>query len=504
MSLDPVLPPRPLTWHPALVAIQAVLEGEQGVYIVGGAVRDAMLQRPLHDIDLASQGDGRPIARKIANAFGGAYYPLDPERGVGRAIIDWEGEPLTIDVAQFRGSDLLTDLQKRDFTLNAMAVDMAGDLSQIIDPTGGLRDLANKRLRQCSPDSVASDPVRALRAIRTSLTHGLLIEPSTREAIKDCAARLADVSPERVRDELFQILDSKRPSAALAVMQQMGLLATILPEAVAMVGVEQSAPHQFDVWRHTLSTLDYLGRLLQLVESESQRDQDLTANLQIGMSAIVITKYRDQLRAHLAHSWPNGRSHRALLVLAGLLHDCGKPAARTVEPGGRVRFFRHEQIGAELAYERALALRLSKEESERLTAIVRNHMRPHLLHNDHPMTRRGIYRFWRDTGPAGVDVCLLALADYLGTYGPTLEPHAWIAYLETIQTLLEHYYEHHETTVAPPPLITGQTLLDRFGLQPGPQIGSILEQVREAQAAGEITTHEEALDWVQRFLGQSS
>ncbi|RPI99650.1 MAG: hypothetical protein EHM39_06135, partial [Chloroflexi bacterium] len=117
MSLDPVLPPRPLTWHPALHAIQTVLKGEQGVYIVGGAVRDAVLQRPLHDIDLASEGDGRPIARKIANAFGGAYYPLDRERGVGRAIINWEGDPLTIDAAQFRGPDLLADLQKRDFTL---------------------------------------------------------------------------------------------------------------------------------------------------------------------------------------------------------------------------------------------------------------------------------------------------------------------------------------------------------------------------------------------------
>ncbi|RPJ00256.1 MAG: hypothetical protein EHM39_05145, partial [Chloroflexi bacterium] len=106
--------------------------------------------------------------------------------------------------------------------------------------------------------------------------------------------------------------------------------------------------------------------------------------------------------------------------------------------------------------------------------------------------------------PAGLYVCLLALSDYLGTVGPTLYPHAWIAYLETIQTLLEHYYDHHEITVAPPPLITGQTLLDRFGLQPGPQIGSILEQVREAQAVGEIGTHEEALEWIQRFLEQSS
>jgi hypothetical protein len=89
-------------------------------------------------------------------------------------------------------------------------------------------------------------------------------------------------------------------------------------------------------------------------------------------------------------------------------------------------------------------------------------MRPHWLHDSRPLTPRAIYRFWRDTGPAGVDICLLAMADYLGTHGPTLDSRAWVAYLETVQTLLEHYYLRRASAVAPPALITGQTLLDRF------------------------------------------
>jgi putative nucleotidyltransferase with HDIG domain len=501
VTLTPVSPLRPLIWPACIEAIRAALADEQEVYLVGGAVRDAYLHRPLHDIDLASQGDGRPLARRIANVFDGAYYPLDPERGVGRALIDRDGDRLTVDVARFRGPDLLTDLQKRDFTLNAMAVRLTGDLSQVIDPLGGLSDLEAKRLRQCSPESIPSDPVRALRAVRTSVTHGLVIEPATRLSIKEHADHLADVSAERIRDELFQILDSKRPSAALAALHQIGIIESIIPEAAAMSGVVQGPPHWGDVWRHTLNTIDYLDNILCIIAP--QRDQDLSANVQSGLVTFALGSLRKPLQEHMAHNWPNGRTHRALLILAALLHDAGKPATRTVDTEGRIRFLHHEQIGAQLANDRALALRLSNEETERLTTIVRHHMRPHWLHDQNAPAARAIYRFWRDTDQAGVDICLLAMADYLGTYGATLDTRTWVSYLETIQTLLERYYRHYNTAVAPLPLITGQTLLDRFGMKPGPQIGELLEQLREAQAVGEVSTPEEALDWVQRFLEQS-
>jgi poly(A) polymerase len=498
VSLTPVSPRRPLIWPAYMEAIRAALSDQPDVYIVGGAVRDAYLHRPLHDIDLASRGDGRPLARRIANVFGGAYYPLDQDRGVGRALIDRAGEQLTVDVAQFRGPDLLIDLQKRDFTLNAMAVRLTGDLSQVIDPLDGLSDLEARRLRQCSPDSIPSDPVRALRAVRASVIHGLVIEPATRQNIKACAGRLAAVSAERVRDELFQILDSKRPAAALAALYRLGLIEHIFPEAAAMSGVVQGPPHQFDVWRHTLNTIEHLDNILRIIAP--QRDPEITASVRSGMAAFALDSLRKPLQEHMAHQWPNDRSHRALLILTALLHDAGKPATRTVDADGRIRFLHHEQTGAQLANDRALKLRLSNEETERLTAVVRHHMRPHWLHENAPPTARAIYRFWRDTSQAGVDICLLAMADYLGTYGATLDSQAWVAYLETIQTLLERYYLHHDTAVAPPPLITGQTLLDRFSMKPGPQIGELLSQLREAQAVGEVSTHEEALDWVRRFL----
>lgn len=499
MPLTPVMPSRPLRWHPSVEALQAILPPDTEVYLVGGAVRDAYLHLSLHDLDLATPGDGRPLARRIADAFKGAYYPLDSTRGVGRALISWQDQRLTIDVAQLRGPDLLTDLQARDFTINAVAVRLTGQLQAVLDPLGGLQDLEAGWLRQCSTDSIQRDPVRALRAVRASIRFGLQIEANTRLNIRTYAPALTRISAERVRDEFFNILDSHRPATALAVLARLGLLRYVVPEATALSGVEQGLPHQYDVWHHTLATVDHFDRLLRLINGEA--DENLAANLHAGVIISALDDLIPALRAHLSHTWPNERTHRALLTLAALLHDVGKPSTREVDASGRIRFLRHEQVGAALAQQRAAALRLSAGESARLGTIIAHHMRPHWLEaGKKSPSARATYRFWRDTGPAGVDVCLLALADYLGTHGPALDAGEWTSYANTIRALLEAYFERFETTVAPPPLVKGKQLIARFGLEPGPLIGELLDGIREAQAIGELSTHEEALDWVQRFL----
>lgn len=491
-------PDRPLRWDASIDALRDVLDPATEVYLVGGAVRDAYLHRPLNDIDLATPGDGRPLARHIANAFGGAYYPLDRERGVGRALIPWQDGQLTIDVAQFRGPDLLTDLRKRDFTINAMAVLLTGDLHEVYDPTGGLDDLTAKQLRHCTPSAIPDDPVRALRAVRASIAFHLTIEHTTRESIKTHAAALATISPERVRDEFFQILETARPAAALATLHRLGLLAHIVPEAVAMQNITQPPPHQYDLWPHTLRTVEHLDTLLHVLGP--RREAERTANLQAAAVLSALHAFREPLRDHLAHTWPNKRSHRALLLLAALLHDAGKPSARTINAEERIQFHQHELHGEDIAEDRGNGLRLSNNEIARLMIIIRHHMRPHWLFADHPASRRAVYRFWRDTGTAGVDVCLLAIADYLATYGTTLDTAVWTDYLQHIQTLLAYYFEHPAEEIAPPTLLTGQELLDELNLVPGPQIGALLEALREAQATGEVTTKKEALDFVQRLL----
>jgi hypothetical protein len=146
-----------------------------------------------------------------------------------------------------------------------------------------------------------------------------------------------------------------------------------------------------------------------------------------------------------------------------------------------------------LAWERASALRLSNEETQRLSDVVRHHLRPMLLRNASEVPRRSVYRFWKATGDTGVDVCILALADYLGMVGHTLVPQDWVHHLEGISALLDGYFNQKETVVAPPPLVTGHDLMRVLSLPTGPEIGRLLGLISEAQATGEIQTAEQAI-----------
>jgi putative nucleotidyltransferase with HDIG domain len=468
------------------------------VYLVGGVVRDAFWGLPVHDVDLVVPDGGFRVARRIADALDGKFYKLDPERETGRAIFWREGKRWVVDVANFRGGNLLADLRGRDFTLNAVAVPLAGSLDGVIDPLNGLLDAQNRILRRCSPTSLADDPIRALRAVRLSTRFRLRIEPATLSDLRQEGPRLTAASAERVRDEFMALLDGSRPAAGLRVLDSLGLLALIVPEVNAMRGVRQSLPHRSDVWEHTLATVERLAAVLHIISP--QRTEDSAAQAGLGLIVYALDRFRPQLQAHLAQAWPDERPHVALLTLAALLHDSGKPATQEVD-GERIRFLGHDVAGAVLAEERGWALRLSRGEIIRLRGIVRHHLRPLLLDGELTLSRRAVYRFWRDCGPAGIDVCLLALADYLATAGPALETAAWSHLLQTVGTLLEAAYRADVPALANlPALVTGDDLMRALEIPPGPQIGSLLEQLREAQAAGEIHTAAEALALARRLL----
>jgi tRNA nucleotidyltransferase/poly(A) polymerase len=229
--LTPRDPLRPLWWSDAVLDLQDTLSNDDSpIYIVGGAVRDAFLHRPIHDLDIATPNSAIRLGKKIANALKGDFYVLDEERDVARAIAETIDGRLEIDVARFRAEDLLSDLQDRDFTINAMAVDLKADITQLIDPLNGEDDLLKRIIRRCSGHSMSDDPIRALRAVRQSIQFSGRIEPETLKDIRSVVNRLTDTSPERVRDEFFKLLDGTKPASALRVADTLGLLAQIIPE----------------------------------------------------------------------------------------------------------------------------------------------------------------------------------------------------------------------------------------------------------------------------------
>ena len=484
-------------------AIDACAAWGTPAWLVGGAVRDILLGRPVHDFDIAVAHGGIDAARDAASRLRAPMYVLDAERDTARVVtFDAAGVRTFLDFAQLRAATIEADLAQRDFTVNAIAIDLAQP-DRLIDPFGGQRDLKAGILRAVGDTSLSDDPARLLRAARLAAGLAMRIEPATEKRIRRAAHLITLVSAERVRDELAQIVELPNLHENLLALERLGLLPELLPEVAAMRGVAQSPPHHWDVREHTLRLLDLLETLLsRLVGLESQAPTappGKTAPAGVWLDVDdALAPMRDALRTHFMKALSDERPAWSILKWAALLHDVGKPITRSVDPDGRNRFLEHETASTHMAAERLRRLRFSTGEIERVALIIQHHMRPHHL-AESGMSRRAAYRFFRDTGEAGVDVLLLSLVDHLATHGPDLDAERWACRLDLARGMLDEYFNRRAETISPPALISGHDVMSGLGLKPGRQVGELLEAVREAQAAGEVRTREEALELARKL-----
>lgn len=483
---------------PIVEEVRAQLSGTEA-YLVGGAIRDSILGRPVLDLDFSLRGCGVDAARTVANSLGAAFYPLDTDRRIGRVILVRGKARYTLDFASLRESSIAEDLALRDFTVNAIAIPLQ-DPAKLIDPLGGQRDAREGILRACSPHSIGDDPVRAIRAIRLATQLGFRIEKETKEQARAGASTLGKISAERIRDEFFRILAGRKVAAAIHSLASLGLLRVILPETAGLDGMGQDESHRTDVWEHTLTVLEKLEVVCDVLARESGAER--AGDWAMGLARVRLNRFQAALVEHLARPVCDERPLRGLLFLAAILHDAAKPETRSVNSLGEVHFLGHEQLGADWALHRSAALRFSNDEADFISKIVRNHMRPLLLQSSGPVTRRAVFRFFRGTGPCGIAVCLLFLADTLATHRAEDAQENWQVAVETVHSLLEGYFERPAEMVRPTPLLTGDDLMRDFKLSPGPQIGELLDALREAQAAGEVGSREEAVALVERGLGR--
>jgi len=268
-------------------------------------------------------------------------------------------------------------------------------------------------------------------------------------------------------------------------------------------GVKQSLPHIYDVWEHTLSVMGYLEEILAALGT-GKLSEEMNEPL-IVMLINHLGRFREQFAMHFAESLNTDRSVRSALFFAALYHDVEKPATKSVDEAGRVRFFDHDVRGAEVAAKRGQAFNLSNDEVERIKTIIKNHMRFHFFTSQtegdkQEPSRKAIYRFFRDAGEAGVDLVLLGLADLRGTRGPAIAQETWMAALEVAKILLENYWEKRQESIAPPRLLDGNDLMRELNLEPGRVVGQLLEAIREGQATGKINTREDAISSAHEWL----
>lgn len=477
-----------------LIAVLSVQEVE--AYATGGFLRDALLGKRVHDLDISVSADPLELGPSLADTFNGHYFPLDAERRLVRVLLPAHDIHLDLLALEAPVED---DLLARDYTVDAMAAALSGVASgsiQLIDPAGGLDDLRAGTIRVVSEAALQRDPLRLLRGVRLAVQLGFEIEPVTREALRRHAGLLEGVAIERQRDELVQTLRTPRGAAGLRLMDELGLLDRLLPELAVTRGVEQPKEHYWDVFGHSLGVVESLDMLLGEEEPEAEPAQSLWAELWRQL------EWWTDGHAFFSREFVPNTHRCSLMKLAGLLHDIGKPQTKSLDEGGRVRFLGHADAGAEIAERLMRRLRFSSRETDLVRAMVDAHLRPLLMFQQGMPSRKAVYRFFRDTGEAGIDTLFLSLADHLGTAGPRVKLEDWRRHVAVVDYLLQSRFQEEEL-ISPPKLVDGDDLMAALRLEAGPLIGELLEIVREAQAAGEVSTREQGIEVARRHLEQT-
>jgi poly(A) polymerase len=457
-------------------------------WLVGGAVRDALLGRPTADYDIVVAGDPARAAKAVARAGGrAACFALSEEFGSWRVVArdnSWQ-----VDLEPLRGETLEADLALRDFTVNAIAQPLAG--GEPIDPLGGGADLRAGRLRVVGPAAFQDDPLRVLRLVRVAVELGLRPDEEALRGAREHARGLGGVSGERVFVELRRTLATAAARAGIEQLAAVGALAVVLPELDALRGVEQSAYHHADVYDHTLEVLD---RAVELTAPGGPAGADAEP---------AVGPHRAAVTALLAEPLADGSSRGEALRWGALLHDAAKPLTRAVRPhDGRVTFIGHDRAGAELAREVLTRLRTSERLRSHVAALVRHHLRlGFLVHEPQPLARRTVYRYLTATAPVEVDVSVLSVADRLATRGRSSE-RAIDAHMRVAAGLIGDALRWRAEG-PPAPLVRGDELAAQLGIAPGAELGRVLAEIAEARYAGEVSTAEQAIAHARASLASS-
>lgn len=443
-----------------------------GLYLAGGTIRDMLLGRRVKDCDVVCRG-ARTFAAALAQIHRARFVPLGQDHDPPSfRVVSMDGHRNYIDVTELFGPDIESDLARRDFTANALALRLDVHEAIVIDPFHGRRDINQGLVRQVSPSSLQDDPARILRGFRLCAQLGWSIEPATLQNMTATARMLAQTAGERIALELRLILECPGASRTIREMAQSGVLNVLFPELAALRGCLQNDHHHLDVFDHSLAALEcceaMLGNLPALFGDFSPAVQDTLAGWRL--------------------PW---------LKLAVLLHDLGKPRTLGHHPRpGQVTFYGHDALGAQIALEAVNRLRLSRAEGEYIAGLIRHHLHMAAILTSQA-TARARTRLLRRIGPDVIPSVLLCLADTRAALGPaSSHTNAQTTQDQALRLIKDSLGQARETLSAPP-LLSGHDLLE-MGLLPGPGLGRVLKALREAQDVGDITTRDEALRFVQK------
>lgn len=416
-------------------------------YLVGGYLRDLLSGEISPDRDIAIKCDNlAKLTKKIADELNGSFVELDPVNEIYRVVFGND----YIDFAKLLNNNLIDDIKRRDFTINAITYDINNE--KFVDITGGKKDFEEKIIRTYKISNLSDDPLRTLRAIRFQAKLGFRIDDEIINFIKEKNSLILNVAPERIHQELIKTFEGKFLIDALFSMDETGLLDVIFPFFKDIKKIPPNSHHHLDLFHHLIET---------------------TGNIRI---------------------------NKPELKLAAFIHDLAKPDCWTIEKDtGRHRFIGHDELGAKKVVPFLKKLKFSNKEIEYISKMVQFHIYPSALMKDENVTERAIIRFIRKIGDDTLDLLELARADRLSARGPAVSDEMIEVNLSNLEKLKEKYFEISPKLKEMPKLVDGNEIMQILNLKPSPKLKEIIDEIKELQLEGKINTKEDAINFLKNY-----
>lgn len=416
-------------------------------YLVGGYLRDLLSGEISPDRDIAIKCDNlAKLTKKIADELNGSFVELDPVNEIYRVVF---GDDY-IDFAKLLNNNLIDDIKRRDFTINAITYDINNE--KFVDISGGKKDFEEKIIRTYKISNLSDDPLRTLRAIRFQAKLGFRIDDEIINFIKENNSLILNVAPERIHQELIKTFEGKFLIDALFSMDETGLLDVIFPFFKDIKKIPPNSHHHLDLFHHLIET---------------------TRNIRI---------------------------NKPELKLAAFIHDLAKPDCWTIEKDtGRHRFIGHDELGAKKVVPFLKKLKFSNKEIEYISKMVQFHIYPSALMKDENVTERAIIRFIRKIGDDTLDLLELARADRLSARGPAVSDEMIEVNLSNLEKLKEKYFEISPKLKEMPKLVDGNEIMQILNLKPSPKLKEIIDEIKELQLEGKINNKEDAINFLKNY-----
>ena len=472
--------------------LKSKLSKDASGFVVGGAVRDVLFNRTIHDFDIAYNGAIKPYAKRVADSLGASFFVLNEQFQTSR-IVSTGPKQFSIDIVGMRGNSIEDDLGLRDFTINAIAFDLSNP-GQLIDPFNGVKDLDEKRLRACSDSSFRDDPIRILRAIRQSILFGLRIDKETKQLMKDSINDIRNVTKERIRDEFMRMLDLPSPVIAINILDIFNILHIILPEVDSTSLKKNKYPEtDTSLWETIILTMKNLIMLEHLLIGDYVSGGALT--LRGGEAVLHLGRYRYELKKLLANRLHQDRNIRSLMFMAVLLLNANRLTDQDFINEGKPGKLRNS---SKVFLTSAKNLTLTNKEAKWVNRITSGIKVFHDMASEFTANRGDlIYRYFRTMEECGLLSCLLGLSETLNNESISTFEEQWYDELLFSKALMEAYWEKSAIYVNPPIFINGDEIKNKFiDIKPD-QIGHWIERISEATAAGLIHNKSEAFRYLE-------